>query len=90
MVAEALLALVIMGTRLPLYAPYVALARRPEGLSAIADQQFGGALMLEPASLPLLVALVWAIKRWLAQTERPSSRASTRICANDGTKRATR
>lgn len=64
-VAESLLALVIMGVRSPLYAPYAALVPRPEGLSALADQQFGGAIMLEPASLPLVIALSWALKRWL-------------------------
>jgi putative membrane protein len=73
---ESLLALVIMGTRSPLYAPYAALAKRPEGLSVIADQQFGGALMLEPASLPLMVALIWAIRRSLAQTARSSPRVA--------------
>jgi cytochrome c oxidase assembly factor CtaG len=67
-IAESLLALVIMGARSPLYAPYAALSPRPEGLSAIADQQFGGALMLEPASLPLLIGLLWAIKKWVGQT----------------------
>ena len=74
--AEALLALVIMGARSPLYQPYAALVPRPEGLSALVDQQFGGALMFEPASLPLLIALLWATRRWLAQSgaqipERP-------------------
>jgi cytochrome c oxidase assembly factor CtaG len=63
--AESLLALVIMGLRAPVYAPYAALAPRPEGLSALADQQLGGTMMLEPASLPLLIALLWALKRWV-------------------------
>ena len=67
-IAESLLALVIMGARSPLYAPYAAVVPRPEGLSAIVDQQFGGAFMLEPASLPLLIALLWSIKRWIGQT----------------------
>jgi cytochrome c oxidase assembly factor CtaG len=56
---------VIMGVRAPVYAPYAALAPRPEGLSALADQQLGGTMMLEPASLPLLIALLWALKRWV-------------------------
>jgi cytochrome c oxidase assembly factor CtaG len=67
-VAESLLALVIMGSRSSLYAPYAALRPRPEGLSALADQQFGGALMLEPASLSLLFAFLWSIKRWTGQS----------------------
>jgi len=63
--AESLLALVIMGLHSPLYAPYAALVPRPEGLSALADQQLGGTMMLEPASLPLLIALLWSLKRWI-------------------------
>jgi putative membrane protein len=70
--AESLLAVVIMGARSPLYAPYASLTHRPDGLSAIADQQFGGGLMLEPASLPLLFALLWAIRRWRTQDGAPA------------------
>lgn len=66
-VAESLLALVILAARSPLYAPYAALVPRPEGLSPLADQQFGGGLMLEPASLPLFVALLWSIRRWVSK-----------------------
>jgi putative membrane protein len=83
-VAESLLALVIMGARSPLYAPYVALVPRPEGLSALADQQFGGALMLEPASLPLLIALLWSIKRWVGQTSAmPSPRLARGVTGQE-------
>ena len=67
---------VIMGTRSPLYAPYAALRPRPEGLSALADQQFGGALMLEPASLSLLFAFLWSIKRWTGRVRRDHRTAS--------------
>jgi putative membrane protein len=67
-IAESLLALVIMGARSSLYTPYAALRPRPEGLSALADQQFGGALMLEPAALSLLFAFLWSIKRWTGQS----------------------
>jgi putative membrane protein len=63
--AESLLALVIMGVHSPLYTPYAALVPRPESLSALADQQLGGTMMLEPGSLPLLIALLWSLKRWL-------------------------
>jgi putative membrane protein len=73
MVAESLLALSIMGAHAPWYRPYAVLEPRPEGLSPLADQQFGGAFMLEPASLPLLMGLVWSLKRWLAATPRPQA-----------------
>lgn len=65
--AETVLALAILAAHSPLYEPYAALRPRPEHLSALADQQFGAALMLEPASLPLLLALLWSLKRWLAR-----------------------
>jgi putative membrane protein len=73
MVGESLLALAIMGAHAPLYRPYSVLEPRPEGLSPIADQQFGAAFMLEPASLPLLMGLVWSLKRWLAATPGPQA-----------------
>ena len=75
-VAESLLALAIMRAPSPLYAPYAALLPRPEGLGALADQQFGGALMLEPASLPLLIALLWSVKRWVGTPATPSPSVS--------------
>jgi putative membrane protein len=78
--AETLLALVILAERSPLYTDYKALVSRPEHLSAIADQQLGGAIMLEPASIPLLFAIVWSIGRWLSsrdQDKQVSRRART-------------
>ena len=78
--AESLLSLVILSARTPLYAPYAALGLRPEGLAALADQQFGGAIMFEPASLPLLIALLWSIKRRLTGAE-PLDPARARIAA---------
>jgi putative membrane protein len=72
--AESVLALAIMGARSPLYSPYASLVPRPEGLSALADQQFGAAFMFEPASLPLLLALVWSIKQWVAATRLGGNR----------------
>jgi cytochrome c oxidase assembly factor CtaG len=73
MVADSLLALAIMGSHAPLYRPYAVLEPRPEDLSPIADQQFGAAFMLEPASLPLLMAVVWSLKRWLTTTPGPQT-----------------
>jgi cytochrome c oxidase assembly factor CtaG len=59
--AEAALAIVILAQHAPLYAPYTSLSPRPEHLTALADQQLGGAIMLEPASIPLLIAIIWSI-----------------------------
>lgn len=59
--AEAALAVLVLAQRTPLYAPYRTLLPRPEHLTALADQQLGGAIMLEPASIPLLLAIAWSI-----------------------------
>jgi putative membrane protein len=60
-VAEAALSVLILAQHAPLYAPYKTLSPRPEHLTALADQQLGGAIMLEPASIPLLIAVIWSI-----------------------------
>jgi putative membrane protein len=73
MAGESLLALAILGVHTPLYRPYAVIDPRPEGLSTLADQQFGAGLMLEPASLPLLFALLWSIKRWVEITAGPQT-----------------
>jgi cytochrome c oxidase assembly factor CtaG len=59
--AEAILGLLILAVHKPLYAPYEGLVTRPEHLPVMADQQLGGAIMFEPASLPLLFAIFWSI-----------------------------
>jgi putative membrane protein len=68
--AEWLLALVILAARTPLYSGYSKLLPRPEHLSAIADQQFGAGIMLDPFS-PLAFATLWALKTWL-QRDHPA------------------
>ena len=69
--AEAALSVVILAQHAPLYAPYKALVPRPEQLSALADQQLGGAIMLDPASIPLLIAVIWSIGGLLAPRRKP-------------------
>src|SRR5436309_1471606 len=76
--AESLLALAILQARSPLYAPYSAEGHRPGGLTVLADQQLGGAVMLEPASLPLLIALIWSLKRWLGAAQPSAVAGSSR------------
>lgn len=68
---EAALSLVILAQHAPLYAPYKSLSPRPEHLTALADQQLGGAIMLEPASIPLLIAIIWSIGGLLAPRRKP-------------------
>jgi cytochrome c oxidase assembly factor CtaG len=60
-VAESVLAVVILAAHGPIYTAYEGIVPRPEQLTVIADQQLGGAIMLEPASIPLLLAILWSI-----------------------------
>ncbi len=49
----------------PIYGAYAALAHRPGGLSALADQQLAAGVMWVPGSLPYCIVLVVASLRWL-------------------------
>ncbi|HEX6762280.1 MAG TPA: cytochrome c oxidase assembly protein [Gaiellaceae bacterium] len=59
------LALVLALAAEPLYGGYAGLATRPEGLSALADQQLAAGVMWVPGSVPLTIALLYAVSRWL-------------------------
>jgi cytochrome c oxidase assembly factor CtaG len=59
--AEAALALLVLAAKSPLYTTYEQVSPRPEHLTVLQDQQLGGAIMLEPAGLPLLFAILWSI-----------------------------
>ena len=48
-----------------LYSGYADLAARPGGLSALADQQLAAGVMWVPGSVPLTIALLFAVARWL-------------------------
>ena len=56
----------------PWYAPYAALAHRPEGLSALDDQRLGAGIMWVPASLPYALLIVVLVYRWIGDEARPS------------------
>jgi cytochrome c oxidase assembly factor CtaG len=56
----------------PLYAHYAALAHRPGGLSALADQQLAAGIMWVPASVPFTIAVFIAAYRFIEPgRERP-------------------
>ncbi len=59
------LAIVIAFAHHPLYPAYAALAHRPAGLSALADQQLAAGVMWVPGSLAYFVAAVVYAYRWL-------------------------
>jgi cytochrome c oxidase assembly factor CtaG len=49
----------------PIYEGYAALAERPGGLTALADQQLAAGVMWVPASVPYCIVLVVVALRWL-------------------------
>ena len=69
-IAETALSVVILSAHEPLYEPYRKLLPRPEHLTALADQQLGGLMMMEPASLPLLLAILWSLGTLVAPAAR--------------------
>jgi len=48
-----------------LYAPYASLARRPAGISALADQQLAAGVMWGPGSIAFGVGVFVSLYRWL-------------------------
>jgi putative membrane protein len=74
--AEAVLAVVILAAHSPLYNTYRAISPRPEHLTALQDQQLGGAMMLEPASISLLLAAIWSLGVALGPRIRRSRESS--------------
>jgi putative membrane protein len=62
------LGLVLAFAPSPLYPGYAALASRPGGLSALADQHLAGGIMWVPGSISFTVAIVLFAYRWLEET----------------------
>jgi len=50
----------------PLYAHYAALAHRPGGITALADQQIGAGIMWTAGDMPFAIAIALLVQRWLA------------------------
>lgn len=53
----------------PLYSPYVHVAGRPFGMSALADQQIAAGIMWVPMSIPATMVKFLSIIRWLGEDE---------------------
>ena len=68
------LALVLAFAPAPLYPVYAALRIRAFGLSALADQQLAGGVMLALGSIPLSIAVFVFVYRWLDDTARTAPR----------------
>jgi cytochrome c oxidase assembly factor CtaG len=65
MAASWILAIVIALGSEPLYEGYARLARRPGGISALADEQLAAGIMWVPGSIPFVVAILLFAARWL-------------------------
>jgi putative membrane protein len=74
----------------PLYAPYADLARRPGGITALADQQIGAGVMWAAGDLPFAIALALLVQHWLAAHEATASRLLGELVAGspDGSRPA--
>jgi cytochrome c oxidase assembly factor CtaG len=64
------LAVVLGFARHPLYGHYAALAHRPGGLSALADQQLAAGIMWVPASIPFTIAVLVAAYNLLEPAQK--------------------
>jgi putative membrane protein len=62
----------------PLYATYAERATGPGGISAIADQRIAAGIMWVPGSIPLTIAVLAMLSRWLGpgRAESPHPRAA--------------
>lgn len=67
--ASAVLGNLFLWAGHPFYRPYVD-APRLWGLSALADQRLGGAVMLGEGTLVMLGAATWIVLRWTLEAER--------------------
>lgn len=69
------LAIVLAFAPEPLYHGYAALASRPGGISALADQHLAAGVMWVPGSIAYVIAIVVCVYRWLgpepARARRP-------------------
>jgi putative membrane protein len=64
-VVSWLLSLVLAFAPSPLYPVYAHLAQRPGGISALADQQIAGGVMLGPGSVSITLFVFIGLYRWL-------------------------
>jgi cytochrome c oxidase assembly factor CtaG len=68
---ETVLTLLLVLAPSALYAGYAELDTRPGGISALADQRLAAGIMWVPGSVPLIVAFLVFVYRWLDEESRP-------------------
>jgi cytochrome c oxidase assembly factor CtaG len=65
--AAWLLAVVLALSPSPLYSAYASIQPRPEGLSALTDQQLAAGAMWGPGSVPYAQGVFWLLYAWLEE-----------------------
>ncbi len=65
------LSLVLAFAAHPLYPAYAHIANRPEGISALTDQQLAAGMMLGPGSLAATIYVFFGLFRWLGEPNEP-------------------
>lgn len=87
-VVSWLISLVLIFSSTPLYPFYAHVAHRPGGISALADQQLAGGIMLGPGSVPMTLFVFAQIYVWLGAGEQreqpPRSAVRPRPAPLDG------
>ena len=77
MVVSWMLAIAFAVSTAPVYAPYADEASRPGGLTALADQQLAAGVMWVPGSIPLTIAILFVVYRWLQPKRAPGEPSSS-------------
>jgi cytochrome c oxidase assembly factor CtaG len=84
-VVSWILSLVLAFAPSPLYPVYAHLAQRPGGISALADQQIAGGVMLGPGSVSITLFVFIGLYRWLGSDDgTPQPTGLRRRSATDG------
>jgi putative membrane protein len=61
------LAVVLALAPTPFYSVYASISPRPEGLSALTDQQLAGGVMWGPGSIPYAIGVFVLLYAWLTE-----------------------
>ena len=77
-VVSWLLSLVLAFAPSPLYPVYAHLANRPGGISALADQQIAGGVMLGPGSVSITLFVFLGLYRWLGREDETAAAEAAR------------
>ena len=85
--ASWLLALVLAFSSTPLYSAYSSIQPRPEGISALTDQQLAAGIMLGPGSVPYALGVFCLLYSWLAENDVRRRRPHRRTVAAPGESR---